>query len=696
MFKSLKFNFTIMSGIKAGRTFTGDYNFEGGMTGFFGDNEAGKSLRFEMLRFSLFGSKALRGASDDYKKMNVECGFVIKDEEFFVRRSIKSAELFYNVNGNLNPIASGTKPVNEAILRKLGYGMDVFDTANACLQGETEALTSMKPTARKQMVDNILGLNCLDKLAALYAEKAKIAKAGIDALTGMMTEPVRPEDPVAFVLPASDLLPKITKLEADSSRHDILIAELAALYTAEPTYPDLPTMTRSMEEVIELRGLYKNAAAEVVDLKNSLLNISVKTLDERPNSERIDLLQAYLDRRMPVLWAAYNAYLKDQQALPQLTLELTKEESHEMLLSFDRQDAEKKAEALRCSSEVNCPHCQKAFSLQQQSIDAILIPVQDLPQISTEGFTRKAVEAHLIALSKIDLFEEKWGLEDYTDPFGDVPTMEHIDRSEADIKRELDTLKSEAEKYDLYQEVKAKLELAEQRVKAVGYNPVELDMWQDINAKEAAYKAQLAKYEAYKTRRAEIEPELETLILAKADLTAARQLYQVSLVFEQQMISYTDQKKRYQDAAAKLETMTAEMDKLNIIRKGLIDLKPKVKSYLMPSLNTVASNFLAQMTSGVRNSIYIDNEFDILVDGQRVETLSGSGKAVVNLAIRIALGTVLTNKIFSVFMVDEADAAMRGERASYTAECLRNLRKTIKQIFIISHKDIEVDTRILV
>lgn len=102
------------------------------------------------------------------------------------------------------------------------------------------------------------------------------------------------------------------------------------------------------------------------------------------------------------------------------------------------------------------------------------------------------------------------------------------------------------------------------------------------------------------------------------------------------------------------------------------------------------------MTSGVRNSIYIDNEFDILVDGQRVETLSGSGKAVVNLAIRIALGTVLTNKIFSVFMVDEADAAMRGERASYTAECLRNLRKTVSQIFIISHKDIEVDTRILV
>ena len=62
-----------------------------------------------------------------------------------------------------------------------------------------------------------------------------------------------------------------------------------------------------------------------------------------------------------------------------------------------------------------------------------------------------------------------------------------------------------------------------------------------------------------------------------------------------------------------------------------------------------------------------------------------------NLAVRIGLGQVLTNKVFSVLMADEIDAAMDEERASATAACIRNLSGNIQQILLVSHKEPDVD-----
>ena len=119
-----------------------------------------------------------------------------------------------------------------------------------------------------------------------------------------------------------------------------------------------------------------------------------------------------------------------------------------------------------------------------------------------------------------------------------------------------------------------------------------------------------------------------------------------------------------------------------------------MKSHLLPSLNKVASTLISQMTNNQRKSIVIDDEFEILVDGQPVNTLSGSGKAVANLAVRIGLGSVLTNKIFSVFLADEIDASMDEQRAAYTAQCLQNLTSVIDQIILVSHQKPEADHQI--
>ena len=65
-----------------------------------------------------------------------------------------------------------------------------------------------------------------------------------------------------------------------------------------------------------------------------------------------------------------------------------------------------------------------------------------------------------------------------------------------------------------------------------------------------------------------------------------------------------------------------------------------------------------------RQSIVVDEEFDVTVDGRALDTLSGSGKAVANLALRLGLGQVLTNRVFSLFIGDEIDASLDVDRAS--------------------------------
>src|SRR4029077_6739000 len=100
----------------------------------------------------------------------------------------------------------------------------------------------------------------------------------------------------------------------------------------------------------------------------------------------------------------------------------------------------------------------------------------------------------------------------------------------------------------------------------------------------------------------------------------------------------------------------------------------------------VASHLLTQMTGGQRNVVSVDQDFNVVVDGQALDPLSGSGKARANLALRLGLGQVLTNNVFSIFVGDEIDASMDDTRAGNLGECLGTLATKISQIVLITHK----------
>ena len=154
------------------------------------------------------------------------------------------------------------------------------------------------------------------------------------------------------------------------------------------------------------------------------------------------------------------------------------------------------------------------------------------------------------------------------------------------------------------------------------------------------------------------------------------------------------QKVAYDERLAKANAEREREKTYRTASKAVKELRSRVKEYLVPSLNRVSSHLLRTMTGGKRSNVVIDEEFNILVDRQPLNTLSGSGKSVANLAIRLGLGQILTNRVFPVFMGDEIDAAMDADRAGNTAECFKNLTDNITQVVLVSHKTLEADNTI--
>jgi DNA repair exonuclease SbcCD ATPase subunit len=200
-----------------------------------------------------------------------------------------------------------------------------------------------------------------------------------------------------------------------------------------------------------------------------------------------------------------------------------------------------------------------------------------------------------------------------------------------------------------------------------------------FNENKRVYDNFMADYPRKRDRAKELE-NIEATV--ESIITRAAQAKQ----YETETVAFATTLANYEEKVALKDALLAQAEDLARAKTAVQEAKVVIKSFLVPSLNQVSSLLISQMTGGVRNNITISEDFDIQVDGQDIATLSGSGKAVANLAIRIGLGQIMTNSIFSSFQADEVDEGMDDERAAFTAECLRRLSPAIRQVILVTHK----------
>jgi DNA repair exonuclease SbcCD ATPase subunit len=157
-------------------------------------------------------------------------------------------------------------------------------------------------------------------------------------------------------------------------------------------------------------------------------------------------------------------------------------------------------------------------------------------------------------------------------------------------------------------------------------------------------------------------------------------------VYENQVEAYAKARAEFDRISLEITEKVRKADAYKHGAEALVSARTTVKAYLAPALTRVASTLIHQMTNGVFSSVIVDEEMNISVDGQAVETLSGAGATVANVALRVALGQVLVSRVFPVFLADELDSDMDAERSQATIESLANLREQIGQLIIITHK----------
>ena len=257
MLARLKYNVTFPS---TGRTLSGDYSFQKGFGAITGPNEAGKSVILEMIRYSLFGTRALRGKSEDYKDLKVELEFAVRGEDYRTKRTISSAKLFRGET----EIAHGVKGVNNKVVEILGFGMDVFDTACVANQGDIEKLGTMAPTERKQMVDSVIGLSVIDDLAKWCGEEARTLANTISGLEDALVKPQQPEAPEGYV-PSSKIQLDDLRAERDE------LNQLKGCLSHTKSKPEKPTTTvekstEELEDELERAQEYEAAQKELARL----------------------------------------------------------------------------------------------------------------------------------------------------------------------------------------------------------------------------------------------------------------------------------------------------------------------------------------------------------------------------------------------------------------------------------------------
>jgi DNA repair exonuclease SbcCD ATPase subunit len=577
------------------------------------------------------------------------------------------------LDGEGEKIATGTKPVNEKIIDLFGYDLTVFDVSNNCGQGQVEALGDMKPTERKKMVDQTIGLNTLDDLSKWAGDQASTEDKLADALASARTEPVPPVEPEGYQ-PSTALQPDVDRLANLASEVNQLLGWLSSPAPTKPVRPSKP-----VDDSVEL--LQKHQADRVTKVQEiNRLESDFRALGPG-NRFAPDDLNAWAAQ-----WDAYDRY---QQKLSHERLYPKSEWPNLMGLKVFQDDwdvVEKKASlpalrnrlaALKAGDTHVCPNCSHEWPHEAEEIarvDATIEELEALPDVPLPPLTRAQID---VEIRKHESYKPN--------PHADAVEVAKPPLARAEIEADLRAYANAVKKDELFQRIqKLKAELPVDRAH-------DLAARQKYEWEVSQYDKLLAAYDAHQLERRAKEERFQEIKDAPQQYKALFTRLMNAKSYEHALSVYQQHKEDYERVMQAVAEKRHRAEQYRAVRGALKTLRSRVKAYLVPSLNKVASSLLQQMTGGARQQIVVDEEFNITVDGQKLETLSGSGKAVANIALRIGLGQVLTNRVFSVFMADEIDASMDQTRAEYTAACLAKLTESISQILLVSHKKPEAD-----
>lgn len=613
-----------------GISLTGTHTFQPGITTISGRNGSGKSFIREMLRYGLFGKKALRGPASDYKTLDMSLSFQIGETKYHVTRGKR--EFLYDTEGG-EPIAVGADAVNKKIIDVLGFGLEVFDVVCAVNQKESERLTQLTPAKRKELIDDVVGLATQEAAEGACRKEALGYRREAETLMRVIKAPVEPVKPEGY-RPSREI-------EVDLRATKTLVEERARLQRivdAVPTPPQAPA-----EPEVDVAALEEHEERRVqIEARRAALAASIARI---PNTAHV---AAELDAAEALL--EYDAEVKRRGVTPTYSIE-----------QLDHLEAVLDANA-KAADEVTCPGCDLHFH----------------PGLTAEE--EKLAQQHC-DLTRQQIAGERRSHENWATPL-DQPKGERM--TAAEIRTARAALDRAAEKRQLQAELDAVLTLTDKSA--------ELRAGRATNEAWAIFRRENDRYVTAHDAAGDACIELDRLGEPKHTVPALDAAFVAARVYESQLVSYDADKAQFDKLAAEIAEKQTKADGFTAGAKGLVEARRTLKAFLAPSLSRVASSLIQHMTANAKlqlTSIDVDEDMNITADGQDVATFNGAHATMINLALRLALQQVLVSRVFPVFIGDEIDSDCDPANSQAIVDALVAVKDQLRQIILISHKRLE-------
>jgi len=639
MIHSLRATVTFTTPIKS-TALQVDFEPQPGITAVIGRNGTGKSWSvLEVPRYLLFGKKALRGAAADYKTMEARGEFTLSGQRYLIERSAKR-ERITDTAGTI--LGVGADAVTAKVVELLGYGLDVFDLANASVQKQTDKLGHLRPAQRKELIDRVVGLADYETIEKACRAEATTLRRDAEALAKVLPKPGE-----APVKPADYFDPAVTAVTLRRERRDNVAraALRAEIYRGMP--PQRPDVVPP--DALEMSRMEREEQERLTtEQERRRLNAILERTKMAPVGEVPEDMLLAAERRSAALRA-----IENRGPAPRYT----REQSEAMWA------AHVLADAYQPTDEVECPSCGTSFRP-----GGVAPPGCDVPKAE---------------LREDDHRRLRWANGE------EIPIPPGPDLTDAQVKaaRATNALATEYRAAEV----------------ALAALPAHVDQSEALRAAREAmpiyarYDAALEEHERRAAASKVAEDELARIGegLSENDLEELEQQLRASEAYDRDLVAYNERFAEFERLTAEIEVLSARAEKFKEGGTALADARATLKAHLAPLWSRVASSLIFDMSAGELTGVVVDDDMEITVDGQRLETLSGAGETVANLALRIALGQVLVANSFPVFLGDEIDSDADEQRRAATKLAISSLGKRLSQIILVSHRQIDIADHVL-
>lgn len=631
---------TISSSVRfpiSGKSFRGTFSPQPGITAVTGRNGSFKTFRaIESIRYLLYGSEALRGVASDYEDMEQIGTVVINGKDVTIERTPKGHRLF-DENGVIQ--ATGARAVTAKVIELMGYGLTVFDVCNASTQKNTDIFSKLGAPARKRLIDEVVGLTSNEAVEKACRKEATIFKAGAEALQSQLRAPVQPEAPENYrYFGSKKLEEQLAEARRVQSAHAKLILLPPAALPVEPSQPQPAAGVIRELELHEQNRILNERERE---------RLTQQATCPRPSYDADQLVAARNRLRATEDWERRGV----KPRIPLDDIEAMEARWNHINALFAIGD-----------TEVECPTCQTVFA---PGADAHLEPEIPLVKLKAE----RAAHA-------------RWEGADLELPDGLDLSRGEIEAAEADLRR---------------------FEQALSAKKALEAIPVLEDLGPTLEGLKSAWTA-WEVFEREWDKAEQVKIHNDNVLAERQKLPPPPTEETISELQQQHMqaVLYEDRLARYEQDVVEFDRLSAEITeqarKAEAYREGskaLASARAELKANLAPRFGRVASSLVYDMSAGAMETIYVDDDMEITIDGQRIETFSGAQETVINLALRVALGQILVGDTFPVFLGDEIDTYADLSMRAATTQAIKSLSSHLKQIILVTHRDVSIADHVL-